>query len=64
MGVFILLTSVLFFSNNAEFFKVSEQQLLEGYKWHKVGKTTPSGAPALIIEPSQGREYIIYKLKK
>ena len=64
MGVFILLTSVLFFSDNAEFFKVSEQQLLEGYKWHKVGKATPSGSPAITIQPDNGNEYIIYRLEK
>jgi hypothetical protein len=64
MGVFILLTSVLFFNTNAEFFEVSEQQLSEGYTWHKVGKSTPSGAPALTIEPYPGREYILYRLEK
>lgn len=64
MGIFILLTSVLFFNSNAEFFEVSEQQLSEGYTWHKVGKSTPSGAPALVMEPSPGREYIMYRLEK
>ena len=64
MGVFLLLTSVLFFNTNAEFFEVSDQQLSEGYTWHKVGKSTPSGAPALTIEPYTGREYILYRLEK
>ena len=64
MGIFILLTSVLFFNTNAEFFEVSDQQLSEGYTWHKVGKSTPSGAPALVMEPYPGREYIIYRLEK
>ena len=64
MGIFILLTSVLFFNTNAEFFEVSEQQLSEGYTWHKVGVSTPSGAPALVLEPSPGREIIIYRLEK
>jgi len=64
MGVFLLLTSVLFFSANAEFFEVSERQLSEGYKWKQVGKSTPSGAPALSIDPGNGNRYIIYRLEK
>ena len=64
MGVFLLLTSVLFFSANAEFFEVSERQLSEGYEWKHVGKSTPSGAPALTINPENGNEYIIYRLEK
>jgi hypothetical protein len=64
MGIFILLTSVLFFNANAEFFEVSEQQISEGYEWNLVGKSTPSGDPAITIEPGNGNKYIIYKLEK
>jgi len=64
MGVFILVTGILFFNTNAEFFEVSDQQLSEGYEWNLVGKSTPSGAPALTIEPYPGRKYIIYRLEK
>lgn len=64
MGVFILVTGILFFNTNAEFFEVSDQQLSEGYEWNLVGRSTPSGAPALVMEPSPGREIIIYRLEK
>lgn len=64
MGVFILLTSVLFFNTNAEFFEVSEQQISEGYEWNLVGKSTPSGDPALTMQPEHGDEFIIYRLEK
>lgn len=64
MGVFILVTGILFFNTNAEFFEVSDQQLSEGYEWNLVGKSTPSGAPALVMEPGPGREIIIYRLEK
>ena len=64
MGIFILLSSILFFNTNAEFFEVSEQQISEGYTWHKVGKSTPSGAPALTMQPEHGDEFIIYRLEK
>ena len=39
-------------------------QMKDGYKWSYVGKTKPSGVPAITIKPQFGDEYILFKLKK
>ena len=63
MTLFLLLTSILFASNNAEFIKVSREQFAEGYRWVEVGKSVPSGTPAIIIK-ANNREFIFYRLEK
>lgn len=51
-------------SANAEFISTMNNELKDGYKWNYVGKTKPSGAPAITIKPQSGDEYILFKLKK
>jgi len=55
---------VLFATDNAEFFKVANQQKSEGYVWAYVGKSTPSGTPAITINPQHSNEYILWRLEK
>ncbi len=59
-----VLTIALFMSANAEFISTMNNELKDGYKWNYVGKTKPSGAPAITIKPQSGDEYILFKLKK
>jgi|DEB0MinimDraft_6_1074348.scaffolds.fasta_scaffold66759_3 hypothetical protein len=54
----------LFATDNAEFFKVASQQKSEGYVWTYVGKSTPSGTPAITINPQHSNEYILWRLEK
>ena len=54
----------LFATDNAEFFKVANQQKSEGYTWTYVGKSTPSGTPAITINPQHSNEYILWRLEK
>lgn len=54
----------LFATDNAEFFKVVNQQKAEGYVWNYVGKSTPSGTPAITINPQHSDEYILWRLEK
>ena len=54
----------LFATDNAEFFKVVSQQKSEGYVWTYVGKATPSGTPAITINPQHSNEYILWRLEK
>ena len=63
MTIFLLLTSILFASNNAEFIKLSHEQIAEGYRWVEVGKSIPSGTPAITIK-ANNREFIFYRLEK
>jgi len=63
MTLFLLLTSILFASNNAEFIKLSHEQIAEGYRWVEVGKSVPSGTPAITIK-ANNREFIFYRLEK
>ena len=53
----------LFATDNAEFFKVVSQQKSEGYKWTYVGKSIPSGTPAITVDSVNG-SHIYYRLEK
>ena len=58
-----VLFAMLFAVDNKEFFDTVDQQKAEGYKWTKVGKSQPSGTPALIMK-NNNEEYIYYRLEK
>jgi len=58
-----VLFAMLFAVDNKEFFDTVDQQRAEGYKWTKVGKSQPSGTPALIMK-NNNEEYIYYRLEK
>lgn len=59
-----VLTIALFMSANAEFISTANEQIKDGYEWSYVGKTKPSGVPAITVKPQSGDEYILFKLKK
>tara|TARA_Y100000817_G_C16384662_1_gene336300 strand:- start:144 stop:335 length:192 start_codon:yes stop_codon:yes gene_type:complete len=59
-----VLTVALFFSANAEFVSTANKQIKDGYEWDYIGKTKPSGVPAITVKPQVGDEYILFKLKK
>ena len=63
MAILVLLTA-MFSINTAEFRETSNKQIKEGYEWNYVGKTKPSGVPAITIKPEDGDEYILFKLQK
>ena len=51
--------------DNAEFFKVAEAQVAEGYTWNKTDcRTVNSELPALTFETPLGEKRICYKLEK
>ena len=49
-----VLTVALFFSANAEFVSTANEQIKDGYEWSYVGKTKPSGVPAITVKPQSG----------
>lgn len=57
---------MLFFTDNADFFEMVDEQTKQGYTWHYVGKTevTPELTALPIIDEHTGKEYYYYKLKK
>ena len=59
-----VLVIAMFCGANAEFIQTANEQYKQGYEWSYVGKTKPSGVPAITIKPQSGDEYIIFKLKK
>jgi len=59
-----VLVTALFFSANAEFVSTANKEMKQGYEWNYVGKTKPSGVPAITIKPQFCYEYILFKLKK
>jgi hypothetical protein len=54
----------MFIVGNQEFFATAEQQIENGYSWEYIGKTKPSGVPALTVLDSQNNEAIYFKLAK
>lgn len=64
MELLLVLTTMLFFDTNSEFVDRANEQHAEGYRWKFVGKSSPSGSPALTIQPESGGEYILYRLEK
>ena len=53
----------MFSIDTQEFRETSNSQMKDGYKWEYVGKTKPSGVPAITMK-ANGEEYILWKLKK
>ena len=62
MGIIALVLG-MFSVDTQEFRETANSQMKEGYKWEYVGKTTPSGVPAITMK-ANGEEYILWKLKK
>lgn len=61
----IIIVAALWFQTNAEFVKTANEQMAEGYRWVEVGKSDPSGTPAITtVSNIDGREYIYYRLEK
>jgi hypothetical protein len=62
--IILVAVAALFAIDNKEFIDTSSNQMKEGYGWEYVGKTAPTGVPAITIKPEAGDEFIIFKLKK
>ena len=62
MGI-IALVFGMFSVDTEEFRNIANSQMKDGYKWEYVGKTKPSGVPAITMK-ANGEEYILWKLKK
>ena len=62
MGIIALVLG-MFSMDTQEFRETANKQMKEGYIWEYVGKTKPSGVPAITMK-SNGEEYILWKLKK
>ena len=63
MGILVL-TLALLSIDIEDFRSTANQQMKDGYAWNYVGKTKPSGVPAITINPQVGDEYILFKLQK
>lgn len=63
MGI-LALVFALVSVDTEEFRTTANQQTKDGYEWNYVGKTKPSGVPAITIKPQVGGEYILFKLQK
>ena len=62
MGIIALVLG-MFSVDTEEFRNIANSQMKEGYKWEYVGKTKPSGVPAITMKAND-EEYILWKLKK
>ena len=62
MGI-IALVFGMFSIATQEFREPANAQMKDGYKWEYIGKTKPSGVPAITMK-ANGEEYILWKLKK
>ena len=62
MGIVALVLG-MFSMDTQEFREKANAQMKDGYKWEYIGKTKPSGVPAITMK-ANGEEYILWKLKK
>ena len=62
MGIIALVLG-MFSVDTEEFRNIANSQMKDGYKWEYVGKTKPSGVPAITMKAND-EEYILRKLKK
>ena len=62
MGIIALVIG-MFSVDTEEFRNIANSQMKDGYKWEYVGKTKPSGVPAITMKAND-EEYILWKLKK
>ena len=53
----------MFSMDTQEFRETANAQMKDGYEWEYIGKTKPSGVPAITIK-ANNEEYILWKLKK
>jgi hypothetical protein len=60
----LLLIGGLFMYDNQEFFGTAERQVEAGYGWEYIGKTEPSGVPALTVLDRDGKDTVYFKLTK
>jgi hypothetical protein len=71
MFIFVVLVPILFFSSSSDFFKLADQQIEQGAKWHYVGKKnlSPSAKslPLQCIDPETeepcSEPFVLWKLK-
>ena len=64
MSIALSMMFGLFMWDNQTFFGTAEKEVFEGYEWTYVGKTTPSGVPAITTVDDSGNESIYFKLTK
>ena len=64
MSIALSMMFGLFMWDNQTFFGTAEKQVAEGYEWSDVGKTAPSGVPAITVVDDSGNESIYFKLTK
>ena len=62
MGIVVAVLG-MFSIDTQVFWETANAQIKDGYKWEYVGKTKPSGVPAITIK-ANGEEYVLWKLKK
>jgi len=60
----LVVIALLFGADNAEFLNTVKEQQDEGYTWKYVGKSRPSGTPAITINPEHGDEFILWRLER
>ena len=64
MGATLAIMFGMFMWDNQTFFGTAEKQVEAGYGWEYVGKTEPSGVPALTVLDGSQKEVIYFKLNK
>ena len=64
MGIIAVLVAGLWFTDNAEFIKTSDQQRDEGFRWHSIEcRDVNPELPAITINTPTGRKLVCHKLK-
>ena len=63
--IFSILSSLMFVSDNREFFQVANEQMSKGAKWEFVGsQIADPKAESITVRSWDGDRYIFWKLRK
>ena len=66
MWLAMILMGGMFVSDNAEFFKVADEQIKAGHQWQAMKCRAPEAGTLYIAakNESTGKEYVCFKLEK
>ena len=62
---FMIITKIMFYVDNKEFFDLASKEMQDGASWEYVGpRPTDPASRSIALEGLDGEKFILFKLKK
>ena len=62
---FMILTKIMFYVDNKEFFDLASEEMSDGASWEYVGpRPTDPASLSIALQGLDGEKFILFKLKK